>query len=56
MKKEEALSIVAQVCAAYKGTLQEHNALQQAMQCLNGLEEKAPVVESEVVKKEEEKE
>ena len=56
MEKEEAINIIGQVCAAFKGTLQEHNALQQALQCLNKLKESAPVKEAEIVKKEEKKE
>ena len=35
MKLEEALSLLSQVCAAYKGTLQEHQTLQQALKVVN---------------------
>ncbi len=31
MQKDEAIKIIEQVCAAYKGTLQEHQAIQQAL-------------------------
>jgi len=32
MKIEEALNLLEQVCAGYRGTLQEHQALQIALQ------------------------
>ncbi len=47
MKKVDAISLITQVCAIYKGTLQEHEALQQALEVIKGLvepvkEEKKP--------------
>jgi len=35
MKLEEALNLLGQVCAGYKGTLQEHQALQSALKIVN---------------------
>lgn len=32
MKLEQAMAIVAQVCAEFKGTLREHQSIQQALQ------------------------
>jgi hypothetical protein len=34
MNKEQAISLLEQVCAIYKGTLQEHQQLQQALQVI----------------------
>lgn len=47
MKREEAINLVTQVCVMYKGNLQEHQALQQALEVIKGLvepvkEEKKP--------------
>ena len=40
MNKENALQVLKQVCEAYRGTLQEHNALQEALKVVSELEEK----------------
>ena len=32
MKLEEALNLLKQVCAGFRGTLQEHQTLQEALQ------------------------
>ena len=37
MKREEAINLVTQVCVMYKGNLQEHQALQQALEVIRGL-------------------
>jgi hypothetical protein len=34
MSKQEAIQIIKQVCSVYKGTLQEHQAIQQAISVL----------------------
>ena len=34
MTKTDALNVVAQACAAYRGTLGEHQAIQQALEVL----------------------
>lgn len=39
MKKDEAVNLLIQVCAMYKGTLQEHEALQQALAVIKTLVE-----------------
>jgi hypothetical protein len=39
MTKEEAKQLIAQVCANFKGTLQEHNAIQEAFKTLTKEEE-----------------
>ena len=39
MKREEALSLLSQVCAMFKGTLQEHTAIQQALEVVKKIEE-----------------
>ena len=46
MEKKQALQIIAQVCAVYRGTLQEHQALQTALQVIN--EGEAVVVDAPV--------
>lgn len=51
MKREEAINLVTQVCVMYKGNLQEHQALQQALEVIKGLIEPG----SEPVETEEEK-
>lgn len=35
MKLDESLNLLAQVCAGYKGNLQEHQALQEALKAVN---------------------
>ena len=35
MDVKEALNLLGQVCAGYKGTLQEHQALQSALKVIN---------------------
>jgi len=35
MKLDEALSLLAQVCAEYRGTLREHQALQEALKTVS---------------------
>ena len=37
MDKQKALNLVAQAVVQYKGTLQEHQALQEALKVLNEL-------------------
>jgi hypothetical protein len=37
MTPQEALTLLAQVAALYKGNLQEHTALQEAVKTLNGV-------------------
>ena len=32
MRLEEAISLLKQVCAGFRGTLQEHQSLQEALQ------------------------
>lgn len=34
MKLDEALTLIKQICANYRGTLQDHQALQQALQVI----------------------
>ena len=34
MNEQEAINIVAQVCAQYKGTMQEHQMIQRALMIL----------------------
>lgn len=34
MKPEEALSIVAQACGEFRGTLKDHQTIQEALQLL----------------------
>lgn len=41
MKTEEAINLLRQVCAIYKGTLQEHQMLQEALEVIMKLEEPA---------------
>lgn len=41
MTKQEALNLVAHVCAEYKGTLKDHQLLQEALKILKE-EEKKP--------------
>jgi len=35
---EEAINLLTQVCVNYRGTLQEHQALQEALKVINSLE------------------
>jgi len=35
MKFEDAMNLLKQVCAAYKGNLEEHNVLQQALKVVS---------------------
>ena len=42
MNKKQALDLLAQVCAQYKGSLQEHTAIQQALKIVS-TEEIEPV-------------
>lgn len=42
MDKKEALNVVAQACAAFKGTLQDHQALQKALEVLKADVEPEP--------------
>jgi len=39
MTKEEAIQLLRQVCAIYRGTLSEHNSLQQALKVVEELQE-----------------
>jgi uncharacterized protein YgfB (UPF0149 family) len=53
MTKKEALELLQRVCAIYRGTLEEHQQLQTALQTIKeyitvaGLEEKKEVLERE---------
>ena len=40
MNKEQAKAIIRQVCATYRGTLEEHNNIQMALKVLFEKEEK----------------
>jgi hypothetical protein len=44
MTKKEAINLLEQVCAAYRGTLEEHRKLQEALEAIKLLaeEEKKP--------------
>ena len=49
MKVDEAINLLKQVCANYRGTLQEHQLLQQALKVVEEGEKKVdkePVKES----------
>jgi len=35
MDKEQAMNLLQQVCAQYRGTLEEHNALQEALRVVS---------------------
>ena len=39
MDKKQAIEIISQICSIYKGTLQEHQTIQEALQFINTLEE-----------------
>jgi hypothetical protein len=41
MTSEQAISLLSQLAAQYKGTLEEHNALQEALQVLTLAVQKA---------------
>ena len=36
MKKDEAIKIIEQVCAQYRGTLQDHQTIQAALEIIKG--------------------
>lgn len=61
MKLDEALNLLRQVCAGYRGTLQEHQALQEALKTVSdkctetGVQSTPVGSEKEASKKEEEK-
>lgn len=40
MTKDQAINLLSQVCAIYKGTLEEHQKLQEALKIVRELEEK----------------
>lgn len=40
MQKEEAIKIIEQVCAQFRGTLQDHQVIQTALAVIKTLEEK----------------
>jgi phosphoribosyl 1,2-cyclic phosphodiesterase len=40
MTKEQAINLLSQVCSIYRGTLEEHKALQEALEVIKNLEEK----------------
>jgi hypothetical protein len=42
MTRDEALKIVTQVCVNYRGTLQEHQAIQTALQVIKDALEPKP--------------
>jgi hypothetical protein len=46
MDKNKAIEIISQVCAMFKGTLQEHQAIQEALQFINTLEVKEEKIEN----------
>lgn len=48
MEKQEALEHLSQVCAIYKGNLQEHQVLQEALKVVDSLID--PRGESERIK------
>jgi len=48
MTKQQALDLITQVLVTYKGTLQEHQLLHQALELVKNLEE--PVVKEETKK------
>jgi len=52
MKMEEALNLLEQVCAGYRGTLQEHQALQTALQTVKTKCSEKPVKKGKVDKTE----
>lgn len=39
MEKDEAIKLIEQVCANYRGTFQEHQTLQEAVQKIKSLKE-----------------
>jgi len=39
MEREEAIQVIKQVCSAYKGTLQEHQTIQTAINVIDVKEE-----------------
>lgn len=39
MTKQEAIQLLKQVCAIYRGTLEEHSKLQQALKVVEELQE-----------------
>lgn len=45
MNKKEALNIISQVTSVYKGTLQDHTLIQEALKYLEGLEENKIIVQ-----------
>jgi len=51
MKFSDAMQVLSQVCANYKGTLQEHQAIQNALRTISMAEPKQEKVveEAEVV-------
>lgn len=42
MTKEQAIELLTQVCSLYKGTLKEHQALQEALGVVSKLVEEPP--------------
>ena len=44
MDRQDALKLIEQVCASFRGTLQEHQTIQEALQTLKK-EEQAEVIE-----------
>lgn len=44
MKLEEALNIVAQVCSEFRGTLKDHQTIQEALQVIKLATEPKQVV------------
>lgn len=53
MDKEQAINLIKQAVEAYRGSLQEHTALQQAMQVITGeLNAKTQETKTKVEKKE----
>lgn len=47
MTKQEAMQLLRQVCAIYRGTLEEHSKLQEALKVVEGLQEKTTYEEKE---------
>jgi len=47
MTKQEAIQLLKQVCAVFRGTLQDHQQLQEALKVIEGLQEKTTYEEKE---------
>ena len=47
MTKDQAIKLLSQVCAAFKGTLEDHQMLQEALGAVSKLEEPKPAVKKQ---------